>query len=89
MAGIQSVNDIRTGTVSYGASGGGCAWEEMVDASIKRKNEAANYPSDNIGLIERGMSKPRARATGERRIGLPVHLRGRSRYLGLFRPSLV
>jgi hypothetical protein len=43
IAGIQSVNEIRTGTVSYGASGGGCAWEEMVDASIKRKKEAANY----------------------------------------------
>jgi hypothetical protein len=83
------VNDIRTGTVSYGASGGGCAWDEMVDASIKRKNEAANYQSDNIRLIEREVSKSRRRATEERSTGLRVRLRGRSRCLGLFRPSLV
>lgn len=42
MAGIQSTNAMCTGTVSYGASGGGFACEERHAASIIRKYESVN-----------------------------------------------
>lgn len=42
MAGIQSTNAIWTGTTSYGASGGGLAWDERVAASNRMKYESAN-----------------------------------------------
>jgi len=38
----------------------------MVDASIKRKNEAANYQSGDVRLIEREASKLRISAKGEK-----------------------
>jgi hypothetical protein len=37
IAGIQSTKVMRTGTTSYGASGGGEAWDERVAASMRRK----------------------------------------------------
>lgn len=43
IAGIQSTNEIRTGIVSNGASGGGLACADKVAASINRKYAAANY----------------------------------------------
>lgn len=42
MAGIQSTNATCTGTVSYGASGGGREYLDTVAASIMRKNERVN-----------------------------------------------
>ena len=42
MPGIQSMNVTWTGTVSYGASGGGLACEESVQASKKIAKARAN-----------------------------------------------
>ena len=42
MPGIQSMKVTWTGTVSYGASGGGCACEESVHASKKNAWARAN-----------------------------------------------
>ena len=61
----------------------------MVDASIKRKNEAANYQSGDVRLIEKVASEFRVRARRERRRGLRVRRLGRFRCLGLFHPGSV
>lgn len=65
MAGTQSTNWTCTGTVSYGASGGGLACLDTVAASIMRKYERVNWVG-SIWLLVRRSQANRHSPTYER-----------------------